>query len=104
EAASGEAVARSLRAPGVTEHIDLGPDIGICKLRAPGTWVGKSLAELELSVDDPSFVALVVQRGEETLAAPRADERIHEGDVLAILVQESKLDELGLPLHSRRRR
>lgn len=102
EAQSGEAVARGLRARGVSEHIELGPDIGISKLRAPHAWAGRTLAELQLSADDPAFVALAIQRGREVLTGLAADERVQEGDVLAILCRESRLDEL--PHHSPRRR
>ncbi len=101
EQASGEMLARRLRAPGITEHIELSSEIGINKLHAPDEWVGHTLDELRLSAADPAFVALVIQRGEETIAAPSPDERIQKGDVLAILCQESKLDEL--PLIARRR-
>ncbi len=101
EQASGEMLARRLRAPGITEHIELSSEIGINKLHAPDEWVGHTLDELRLSAADPAFVALVIQRGEETISAPSPDERIQKGDVLAILCQESKLDEL--PLIARRR-
>ncbi len=101
EEASGEMLARSLRAPGITEHIELSSEIGINKLRAPDEWVGHTLDELRLSAADPAFIALAIQRGEETIAAPSPDERIRQGDVLAVLCQESKLDEL--PLVDRRR-
>jgi trk system potassium uptake protein len=102
EVASGEAVARRLRAPGIAEYLELGPDIGIGKLRAPESWVGRTLDELRLSLADPAFVALAIQRGDETLIEPAPDERVRAGDTLAVLVRESKLDELLLPLRRRR--
>ncbi len=101
EQASGEMLARSLRAPGITEHIALSSEIGINKLHAPDEWVGHTLDDLRLSAADMAFVALAIQRGEETIAAPPPGERIQEGDVLAVLCQENKLDEL--PLVARRR-
>ena len=95
EAATGEALANSLRAPGITAYLELGPDMGIATLGAPAAWVGRSLAEIHRSGQYP-LVVLVIQRGEETLAEPALDERIQEGDVLVILVPESKLDDLRL--------
>ena len=102
EADSGVAVARGLRAPGITEHIDLAPNIGISRLRAPDAWCGHTLDELRLTREDPSFVALVIQRGAETITFPGPDDRIEVGDTLAILAQENKLDEL-LPPRRRER-
>ena len=95
EAETGEALAHSLRAPGITAYVDLGPDIGVGTLQAPDAWIGRSLAEIHRSGQYP-LVVLVIQRGEETLAEPGPEERIQEGDTLAILVQESKLDDLRL--------
>ena len=102
EADSGVAVARGLRAPGITEHIDLAPNIGISRLRAPDASCGHTLDELRLTREDPSFVALVIQRGAETITFPGPDDRIEVGDTLAILAQENKLDEL-LPPRRRER-
>ena len=94
---SGSAVARGLRARGVAEHIELTPNIGINKLRAPDTWSGSTLAELRLTDEDPSFIALVIQRGDTTIALPGANQRIEAGDTLVVLSQENKLDELLPP-------
>ena len=94
EVAAGEEVAQTVRAPEVTDFFELGPDVGIGKLEAPEGWVGRTLAELALSADDPTFIALVIQRGDETLANPDSGERVQAGDIVAILAQESRLDEL----------
>ena len=95
EAAIGEAVAPSLRAPGISAFIDLGPDIGIGTLRAPAAWQGRRLQELRLP-ERGSCVVLAIQRGGETFTKLTADTVLEEGDMLAILTQESKLDELPL--------
>ena len=95
EAETGEALAHSLRAPGITSYVHLGPDIGIATLRAPEAWLGRSLADLYHAGQYP-LVVLVIQRGDETLAEPAPDERIQAGDCLALLIQESKLDDLRL--------
>ena len=95
EAETGESLAHSLRAPGITAYVHLGPDIGIATLRAPEAWIGRSLADLYRAGQYP-LVVLVIQRGDETLAEPAPEERIQAGDNLALLVQESKLDDLRL--------
>ncbi len=101
EASSGEAVALTLRVPEVLAHIALGPDTGITTLRAPDEWVGQSLAELRLPERGP-LVVLAIQRGGEALAVPGADERVRQGDILALLERDSKLG--ALPGRSRQRR
>jgi trk/ktr system potassium uptake protein len=101
EVASGKEVALTLHAPDVLAHIALGPDAGITTLRAPDEWVGRSLSELRLPERGP-LIVLAIQRGDEALAVPGADERIREGDTLAVLDQESKID--ALPRHARGRR
>jgi trk system potassium uptake protein TrkA len=90
---SGVALAQSLRATNLTAYIELGPDIGISRLDVPQAWVGHALADLRLERGLP-FVVLVIQRGDETIAEPSPDERLRAGDVLVLLCQESKLDEI----------
>jgi trk system potassium uptake protein TrkA len=90
---SGVALAQSLRANNLTAYIELGPDIGISRLDVPKAWVGHALTDLHLERDLP-FVVLVIQRGDETIAEPSPDERLRAGDVLILLCQESKLDEI----------
>ncbi|MFN8511246.1 MAG: TrkA family potassium uptake protein [Chloroflexia bacterium] len=90
---SGVALAQSLRANNLTAYIELGPDIGISRLDTPKAWVGRRLADLQLERGLP-FVVLVIQRGDETIAEPQADEVLRAGDALILLCQESKLDEI----------
>lgn len=90
---SGVALAHSLRASNLTAYIELGPDIGVSRLDTPKAWVGHSLADLQLEQGLP-FVVLVIQRGVETIAEPSPDERLQAGDVLILLCQESRLDDI----------
>ncbi len=99
EVASGEAVARSLRAPDVTGHLTLGPEMGISTLRAPAGWVGRSVAELRLP-EHGAVTILAIQRGSQTLAMPDAV-RVQDGDILALLAHESTLE--ALPRRAPRR-
>jgi trk system potassium uptake protein TrkA len=101
EAHSGEAAARSLHAPDVIEHIELGPGLSINKLRAPSAWVGRRPDDLRRG-DQGSFIVLVIQRGEETIVMPNADACIKEGDILALLARESALSKLPRDLQRRR--
>jgi trk system potassium uptake protein len=98
---SGVALAQSLRANNLTAYIELGPDIGISRLDVPTAWIGNSLADLQLEQGLP-FVVLVIQRGSETIAEPSPAEQLLAGDILILLCQESKLDEI--PCDQPRRR
>jgi trk system potassium uptake protein TrkA len=93
ERESGVALAQSLRANNLTAYIELGPDIGISRLDVPAAWIGHSLTALHLARALP-FVILVIQRGDETIVEPSPDEVLRAGDVLVLLCQESKLDEI----------
>ena len=93
EQASGMALAQSLRANNLTGYLDLAPDIGVSRLTVPTAWVGHSIAELQREQDSP-FVVLVIQRGAETIAEPPPEERLQAGDIVIILCQESKLDDI----------
>lgn len=93
EQQSGEALAQSLRATNLTGYLELGQDIAVSRLNVPSAWVGRPLGELR-AADGALFVVLVIQRGAETIAEPGPDERFLAGDVLILLCQESKLDEI----------
>jgi trk system potassium uptake protein TrkA len=101
EQESGHALAQSLRANNLTGYLELGPDIGISRMTTPSAWIGHTLADLRLD-QDPPFVVLIIQRGAETIAEPAPDERLQGGDILIVLCQESKLDEI--PCDQPRRR
>ena len=93
EQESGAAFAQSLRAHNLTGYLDLGPDIGVSRLTVPRAWVGHPLSDLQ-GKRDTLFIVLVIQRGGETIAEPAATERLQADDVLILLCQESKLDEI----------
>ena len=103
EQESGEALAQSLRATNLTGYLELAPDLGISRLTVPSAWVGRTSGEVQREQATP-FVILVIQRGAETVAEPGVDERLREGDVLVLLCQESKLDEIPCDPPDRRSR
>lgn len=93
EQQSGEELAQSLRAANLTGYLALGPDIGVSRVAVPAAWIGRSVGELR-DADASLFIVLAIQRGAETLAEPEAAERLRAGDVVVLLCQESKLDEI----------
>jgi trk system potassium uptake protein TrkA len=93
ESEAGEAVARTLHAPLTSQHLSLTPKIGITELHVSVSYVGRSVAELQ-RLSGERLVVLVIQRGGNTLARPRSEERIETGDVLAVLSDQRGLDAL----------
>lgn len=87
EVASGEEIARGLRAPGMTGYIALGPEAGISTVLAPHEWVGQPVGALALS-DYRASLVLAIHRTETVLTALSPQERVGEGDVLVLLTYE----------------
>ncbi len=92
-------VAHSLVVPNVTDYIELSKDFSIVELAAPPDWVNRTLRELALR---PRFglTLIAIKRrsatgdGEVTNVAPSADDRILEGDTLALLGDNDRLAQL----------
>jgi trk system potassium uptake protein TrkA len=92
-------VAHSLVVPNVTDYIELSKDFSIVELAAPADWVNRTLRELALR---PRFglTLIAIKRrsatgdGEITNVAPSADDRILEGDMLALLGDNDRLAHL----------
>jgi trk system potassium uptake protein len=99
-------VAHSLVVPNVTDYFELSRDASIVELPAPADWVGKSLKELALR---PRFglTLIAIRRkspsgdGEITNVGPMAEDRIDEGDILALLGDNTRLAQLDRVLRGR---
>lgn len=94
----GVELAHQLRVPGVGEYISMGEDAGIYKLQVPKEWTGKRLSQLYKSIHDPLFSVLVIIRTDEIVTTPGPEEVLAEGDTIAIICRESRLDELQISL------
>ena len=89
-------LAHSLSSPNVLDYIGLSRDFSIAEIPAPGSFIGRSLRDLELR---PRFglTLIAIKRGagaEETTVAPGADEVVCAGDVLALLGRNERLEQL----------
>jgi trk system potassium uptake protein TrkA len=92
-------VAHGLVVPNVIEYIELSRDFSIIELPAPPEFVGKTLKQLELR---PRYglTLIAIKRksgtgdGEITNIAPSADDRINQGDILALLGANERLSQL----------
>ncbi len=87
EVASGEEIARGLRAPGMTGYIALGPEAGISTVTAQSEWVGQPVGALSLA-NYRASTTLAIHRAGHVSMAITPEERVREGDVLVLLTRE----------------
>jgi trk/ktr system potassium uptake protein len=97
ESEGGEALARNLLAPGAGEQLSLSAGVCIIKVRTPAASVGRSIHEVQHLIGE-RFRVLVIQRGASTLAPPSPEERLQDGDVLALLGDEGELSRVLIAL------
>lgn len=77
-------LARSLSSFNVLDYIELSDDYGIIDLPAPGSWVGKTLRELNVRAKLGVNI-LAVKQGGNINVSPAADYAIAQGDVMVVL-------------------
>ena len=93
ERETGLRLAHSFNAPNVIDYLDVAPSFGIEKIRPPQSFIGRTLAELDLE-GTMELTPIVLRRREEVFVNPARDERIAEGDELIVVGRDEKLDEL----------
>ena len=92
-------IAHSLVMPNVIDYIELSRDFSIVEMPAPDAFVGRTLKQLELR-PRLGLTLIAIKRRDDagggivTNIAPAADERIREGDVLALLGSNERLNQL----------
>jgi trk system potassium uptake protein TrkA len=92
-------VAHSLVMPNALDYIELSRDFSIVEIPAPEAFVGRTLKQLELR-PKLGLTLIAVKRlpggggAVETNIAPAAEETIREGDVLALLGSNDRLNQL----------
>lgn len=105
EAQAGEHLARTLAHPHIEDFIELGDGVTLLELRAPATFVGKTLQDLALRTRyGVNLVAIkriesltrdgTVVEEQRVLSVPRADDVIQPGDVLDIVGSDEALARL----------
>ena len=83
-------IARGLATPNVMDYIELANQFAIVERRAPESWIGKSLKQLNVrSKYGLSIIAF--RRDREMIVSPDPDAPILQGDVLIVLGQEDDL-------------
>lgn len=92
-------VAHSLAMPNAIDYIELSRDFSIVEVPAPEAFVGRTLKQLELR-PKLGLTLIAVKRHPDgggavvTNISPAADETIREGDVLALLGSNERLNQL----------
>jgi trk system potassium uptake protein len=93
--------AHSLVMSNLVDYIELSPDFCIVEVPAPPEFVGKSVKDLQIRNRFGLNLVAIRRRGQtggdSTNVSPTADDRIDEGDILALLgsnANVAKLDEL----------
>jgi trk system potassium uptake protein TrkA len=92
-------VAHSLVMPNVIDYIELSRDFSIVEIPAPEGFVGRTLKQLELRPRLGLTLIAIKRRSsadgpQMTNVAPSADETILEGDTLALLGSNERLNQL----------
>ena len=84
-------LARSPNSHNVLDYIELSEDYGILEIPAPGSWIGKTLKELNVRAKLGVNI-IAVESGKKTNVSPAADYRIQAGDVLVVLGDNYSLE------------
>ena len=92
-------IAHSLVLPNVIDYIELSRDFSIVEVPAPAAFVGRTLKQLELRPRLGLTLIAIKRRSDDSGAvvtniAPAADETIRPGDILALLGDNEKLNQL----------
>ena len=90
-------LAQSVGTPSLREYLELLPHLGIAEIEAGPSFVGQTLANLNLRSRFGVNV-LVVKRGDELVVMPELTERIRAGDVLVMVGRDDQLAKIeGAP-------
>jgi trk system potassium uptake protein len=93
ERETGLRLAHSFNVPNVIDYLDVAPGFGIEKLRAPKSFIGRTLGDLDLK-GTLGLVPIAVRRGSEVFVNPARDERLGESDELILIGRDEKLERL----------
>ena len=95
EAEMGTRLAHNLFNPNVQEYIEVSPNYGISKVRAPDRFVNMSLRELGFNSprDRYGIAVLAIKRGRDNITLnPDTDDRLQAGDQLLVAGRDEDLE------------
>jgi trk system potassium uptake protein len=93
ERETGLRLAHSFNVPNVIDYLDVAPNFGIEKIRPPKSFIGKTLAELDLK-GRLGLTPIVLRRAQQVFVNPAREERVAEGDELILVGRDEKLEQL----------
>jgi trk system potassium uptake protein TrkA len=93
ERETGLRLAHSFSVPNVIDYLDVAPGFGIEKVRAPKSFVGRTLGDLELK-GTLGLTPIALRRGSQVFVNPARDERVAEADELILIGRDEKLERL----------
>ena len=98
ESEMGVRLAHSLFNPNVQEYLEITPNFGISKMRAPAHFSSMSLKELGFSSprDKYGLAVLAIRRGKDITLNPDTDDRVQVGDLLVVAGRDEQLDRLDV--------
>ena len=96
ESEMGVRLAHNMFNPNVQEYLELAPEYGLSRIRAPQSFDGKTLRDLGFSSprDKYGLAAIALLHGREVTLNPDIDESIKAGDVLILAGKDELLDKL----------
>lgn len=90
----GERFATRLLYAGIIDEIPLGADLSLTEMKAPPSFAGRSLVELELPARH-GVTVIAIRRGDtREVSLPRASERLREGDILVVVARPTAVTDL----------
>lgn len=84
EQEQGARLARSLSSPNVLDYIELSQEYGIVEVPVPGSWIGKSLRQLNVRAKLGVNVLAIRHQGQIDIS-PSADRPMEPEDVIVVL-------------------
>ncbi len=84
-------LAKSLSCPNVLDYIELSEEYGIIEVPAPGSWLNKSLKELNVRAKLGVNIIAIRREGKINVS-PAAEFTILDGDVVVVLGDAAALD------------
>jgi trk system potassium uptake protein TrkA len=88
----GARVAHLFAYPTVADYLDIAPGFGITMVKPSPSFIGRTLAELDLGRRGLSPVA--IRRGDKVTVNPHGSEQIAEGDQLILVGKDAGLEAL----------
>ena len=96
ESEMGVRLAHNLFNPNLQEYLEVAPNFGLSRMRAPEDFADKTLKELGFSNprDKYGLAVLVIKRGRDITLNPDNDDRLKAGDLLVLAGRDEFLERL----------